>query len=126
MLVSAGEIGWTDKRREFGEGATYDIRLTGEPEATCCSAKVSACGEGGEEEHFDVGTVKLSVSEVREVRVEIMDAREPSRRRSKRECSLEATEDSIGDPVVVPTRDWTSSGKLASFGELPGVLCGER
>ena len=71
-----------------------------------CSAKLSNKGEGGEDEHFDVGTVKLSVSNVREVRFETMDARESSRSLSSRECSLEATDESIGDPLVaVPTSD---------------------
>jgi hypothetical protein len=88
------------------------------------SSQNSISGEGGVEELFEVGTVILSVSNVR---VEIIDVREPSRSLSRRECSLEAIEDSIGEPfVAAPTSDCTPMGKLASFGELPGVLCGDR
>lgn len=73
---------------------------------------------------MEVGTVILSVSAVL---VDTMDARDPSLSLSSRECSLEATEESIGEWLAAaPMSDLTSAGKLASLGELPGVLCGER
>lgn len=56
--------------------------------------------------------MKISVSKVREVRFETIEAREPSRSLSRRECSLDAIDESIGEPfVVVPTNDCTSAGK---------------
>jgi hypothetical protein len=61
----------------------YEVRIGSGFELDSCSANVSACGDDGDEEHFDVAIVTCSVSEVRDVRVEIIDVLEPWRTLSK-------------------------------------------
>lgn len=58
----------------------------------CWTANDSTCGDGGEEEFLDSGTVKVSVADVREVRIDIKESRsrDPSRSWSRRVCSFAA------------------------------------
>jgi hypothetical protein len=125
FAVSVDATGCTDNRRLVNLGEGFDVGGITGVTGLAISKNVSTSGEGGEDEHLD-GIVMLSVSAVRDVRVEIIDAREPSRILSSRESALDATDEFMAGLFAAAAKEWTSAGKLASLGVFPGVLCGDR